>query len=73
MTIPDRSLAIVSVYNNLNPHQSKSLYEIIPSDAIINKHPNIYIIPMIHNVDVHRMEHLPLVIINLATDDISLF
>ena len=73
MTIPGRSLAIVSVYNNLNPHQSKSLYEIVPSDAIINKHPNIYIIPMIHNVDVHRMEHLPLVVINLATDDISLF
>ena len=26
---------------------------------------------MIHNVDVHRMDHLPLVVINLATDDIS--
>ena len=73
VTIPGRSLAIVLVYNNLNPHKSKSLYEIVPSDAIINKHPNIYIIPMIHNIDVDRTEHLPLVIINLATDDISLF
>ena len=27
---------------------------------------------MIHNIDVHRTEHLPLVVINLATDDISL-
>ena len=36
-----------------------------------NKHPNICIIPMIHNADVHRMDHLPLVIVNLATDDIS--
>ena len=71
VTIPGRSLAIVSVHNNLNPHQSGSLYEIVPSDTIMNKHPNIYIIPMIHNVDVHRMEHLPLVVINLATDDIS--
>ena len=27
---------------------------------------------MIHNVDVHRTEHLPLVVINLATDDVNL-
>ena len=72
VTIPGRSLAIVSVYNNLNPHQGGSLYEIVPSTTIKNMHPNICIIPMIHNVDVHRMEHLPLVVINLATDDISL-
>ena len=71
VTIPGRSLAIVSVYNNLSPHQSGSLYEIVPSDTVKNRHPNICIIPMIHNVDVHRMDHLPLVVVNLATDDIS--
>ena len=27
---------------------------------------------MIHNVDVHRTEHLPLVVINFAADDINL-
>ena len=27
---------------------------------------------MIHNVDVHRTEHLPLVVINFATDDVNL-
>ena len=27
---------------------------------------------MIHNVDVHRTEHLPLVVINFASDDIHL-
>ena len=27
---------------------------------------------MIHNVDVHRSEHLPLVVINSASDDIYL-
>ena len=73
VTIPGRSLAIVSVYNNLSPHQSGSLYEIEPSDTIKNRHPNICIISMIHNVDVHRTDHLPLVVVNLATDDISFF
>ena len=36
------------------------------------KHPNLCVIPMIHNVDVHKTEHLPLVVINFASDDIYL-
>ena len=71
VTIPGRSLAVVSVRNNLNPHQSGSLHEFLPSDAISNKHPNIYIIPMIHNVVVHRTEHIPIVVINFTSDDVS--
>ena len=71
VTIPGRTLAIVCVYNNLDPHLSGSLYEVEPNDALMDKHPNICIIPMIHNIDVPRTEHLPLIIINFATDDIS--
>ena len=72
MTIPGRTLAIVCICNNLDPHQSGSLYEIEPNDVINEKYPNLCIIPMIHNVDVHRTEHLPLVVINFASDDIYL-
>ena len=71
VTIPGRTLVIVCVYNNLDPHQSGSLYEVEPNDALMDKHPNICIIPMIHNIDVPRTEHLPLIVINFATDDIS--
>ena len=70
--IPGRTLAIVCVHNNLNPKQSGSLYEIEPNEMIVEKYPNLCVIPMIHNVDVHRTEHLPLVVINFATDDINL-
>ena len=72
MTIPGRTLAIVCICNNLDPHQSQSLYKIEPSDMINEKYPNLCVIPMIHNVDVHRTEHLPLVVINFASDDIYL-
>ena len=71
VTIPGRTLVIVCVYNNLDPHQRGSLYEIEPNNALTVKYPNICVIPMIHNVDVHRTEHLPLIVINFATDDIS--
>ena len=33
---------------------------------------NLCIIPMIHNVDIHKTENVPLVVINLSTDDIYL-
>ena len=69
VTIPGRTLSIVCIYNNLEPHQSGSLYEIEPNDVITEIYPNLCVVPMIHNVDVHRTEHLPLVVINFATDD----
>ena len=70
VTIPGRTLAIVCIYNNLDPNQSGSLYEIEPCGILKEKYPNLYIIPMIHNVDVHRTEHLPLFC--FASDDINL-
>ena len=70
--IPGRTLAIVCIHNDLDPVQSGSLYEIRPNDMLVEKYPNLCIIPMIHNVDVHRNEYLPLVIINFAFNDVNL-
>ena len=72
VTIPGRTLAIISIYNNLDLNQSGSLYEIEPCRILNEKYPNLCVIPMIHNVDIHRTEHLPLVVINIAFDDIYL-
>ena len=66
VTIPGRTLAIACVYNNLDPNQSGSLYEIEPCSILFEKYPILCVIPMIHNVDVHRTEHLPLVVIDFA-------
>ena len=70
--IPGRTLAIVCVHNDLDPKQSGSLYEIRPNDKLVEKYPNLCIIPMIHNVDVLRNEYLPLIVINFAFDDVNL-
>ena len=72
VTIPGRTLAIICIYNNLGPNQSGSLYEIEPCGILNEKYPNLCIIPMIHNVNIHKTEHLPLVVINFASDDIYL-
>ena len=72
VSLPGRTLAVNHVYNNLNPGQSGHLYEIEPNYLITNEYPNLYVIPMIHNVDLHKAENVPLVVINFSTDDIHL-
>ena len=70
--LPERSLAIVFIHNNLNPDQSGQLYEIEPSQNLNEEYPNLCLIPMIHNVDVHKTENVPLVVINFSSDDVHL-
>ena len=72
MTLPRRSLAVVYVNNDLKPEQSGQLCEIEQNCFLIEEYPNLYIIPMIHNVDVHKTENVPLVVINILTDSVYL-
>ena len=72
VTLPRRSLIVVCVRNNLEPDQSGQIYEVEPSQCLIEEYPNLCIIPMIHNVDVHKTENVPLVVINLSNDDVYL-
>ena len=72
MILPGRMLAIIQVNNDLEPEQSGQLYEIETNYFLTEEYPNLYIVPMIHNVDVHKTENVPLVVINFLADDISL-
>ena len=72
VTLPGRTLAIVCVYNNLDPNQSGYMYDIEPCSKLNEKYPNLCVIPVIHNVDVHKTEHIPLVVINFTSDEINL-
>ena len=72
MTLPGRALAVVHVNNNLKPEQSRQMYEIEPNYHLTEEYPNLYIIPMMHNVDVHKTENVPLVVINFLTDSVYL-
>ena len=38
---------------------------------IFEEYPNLYIVPMLHNVDIYTTESVPLVLINFSVDDIS--
>ena len=72
ISLPGRILAVIHVNNNLRQQQSGHLYEIEPNYLLTNECPNLYIVPTIHNVDLHKTENVPLVVINFLTDNIYL-
>ena len=70
--LPGRALAVIQVSSNLEPEQSGQIYEIEPNCSLSEEYPNLYIVPIMHHVDVHKTESVPLVLINFLVDDISL-
>ena len=70
--LPGRTLAVIQVNSELKPEQSGQVYEVQPNEVLSDKYPNIYILPMIHNVDTCIPDTVPMVIINFANDDISI-
>ena len=54
VSIPGRTLAVAQVNNTLTQEQSGHLYEIEPNYLLTNEHPNLYIIPIIHNIDLYK-------------------
>ena len=72
VTLPGRALAVIQVNTDLKPEQSGQMYKIEPNYFLTEEYPNLYIVPMIHNVDIHKTENVPLVIINFLTDSVYL-
>ena len=70
--LPGRTLAAIQVNINLEPEQSGQIYEIEPNVSLFEEYPNLYTMPMLHNVDIYTTESVPLVLINFLVDDISL-
>ena len=70
--LPGRTMAVIQVNNNLEPEQGGQIYEIEPNVSLFEENPNLYIVPMIHNVDIHTTESVPLVILTFSVDDILL-
>ena len=69
--LPGRTLTVIQVNSNLEPEQSGQIYEIEPNVSLFEEYPNLYIVPMLHNVDTYTTESVPLVLINFSVDDIS--
>ena len=54
ISIPGRTLAVIQVNKYSYPKQHGHLYEVEPNYLLTNEYPNLYIVPTIHNVDLHK-------------------
>ena len=72
MTLLGRTLAVIQVNIDLEPEKSGQIYKIKPNFFLIEEYPNLYIVPMIHNVDIPKTENVPLVMINFLMDSVYL-
>ena len=72
MALPGRALSVIQVNTDLKPEQRGQIYEIKPNYFLTEQFPNLYIIPIIHNVDIHKTENIPLVVIKFLTDRVYL-
>ena len=68
--LPGRILAVIQVNSDLKPEQSGQIYEVKSNTVLSEKYPNVYIVPMIHNVDTYITNNVPMVLINFSVDDI---
>ena len=57
--------------SNLEPEQSGQIYEIEPNNSLLEEYPNLYIMPMLYNVNAYSTESVPMVLINFSVDDVS--
>ena len=62
--LPGRMLAVIQVNSELKPEQTGQVYEVQLNEVLSEKYPNIYVVPMIHNVDTYIPDTVPMVIIN---------
>ena len=53
LLLPGRTLAVIQINSNLEPEQSGQIYDVKPNIMLSEKYPNLYLVPMIHNVDTY--------------------
>ena len=72
MFLPERTLAVIRVKSDLKPEHIGQIYEVQPNEELSDKYPNMYVVPMIHNVDTYIPDTVPMVLINFSIDDVSI-
>ena len=70
--LPGRTLAVIQVKSELKCEQTGQIYEVQPNEELLDKYPNIYVVPMIHNADTYIPDTVPMVLINFSLDDVSI-
>ena len=69
INIPGRNLAVVSVLLDTKALQENQVYEVKPNLLLTHEHPNLVVLPMLHDVQREKHESIPVALINLNEDE----
>ena len=72
LTLPHRTLAVISVHVDLTENSTEHIYEVKPNSFLMNQYPNIVSIPVIHIMPMGTDTIIPFIITNLSTESIFL-
>ena len=72
MRIPGRTLAVLNVQSNVKEIDTRQIYNVQVNPLLSHEHPNLSIVPTIHQVDCASPEIVPFVTINLSYDPIEI-
>ena len=69
ITVPGRKLAVIKVSIEMDETMDGQMFEVKPNFLLTNEHPNLVIMPMLHQVTGEKQEYIPLTLLNLAEDE----
>ena len=69
ITVPGRRLAVIKVSIEMDEKLDGQMFEVKPNFLLTNEHPNLIIMPMLHQVTGEKQEYIPLTLLNLAEDE----
>ena len=69
VTVPGRKLAVIKVSIDIDETMDGQMFEVKPNFILTNEHPNLVIMPMLHQVRGEKQECVPLTLLNLAEDE----
>ena len=69
ITVPGRKLAVIKVSIEMDEAMYDQMFEVKPNFLLTDEHPNIVIMPMLHQVTGEKQEYIPLTLLNLAEDE----
>ena len=69
ITVPGRRLAVIKVSIEMNETMDGQMFKVKPNFLLTNEHPNLVIMPMLHQVTGEKQEYIPLTLLNLAEDE----
>ena len=69
VTVPGRKLAVIKVSIEMDEAMDGQMFEVKPNFLLTSEHPNLVIMPMLHQVTGEKQEYIPLTLLNLAEDE----